>query len=59
MLQIHHEGPSWKNAPPEHCIFCKTPTRYWHKSTNNPVCCKCSKKYSEEDIPEEYIPEGG
>lgn len=25
-------------APPEHCIFCDRPTRYWNTQTNTPVC---------------------
>jgi len=30
----------------EHCVFCSTPTRFWHRETNNPVCQDCASKHS-------------
>jgi len=36
----------------ESCHFCRTPTRYWHNNTNNPVCQCCSKKHKVSELPD-------
>jgi len=35
----------------ERCVFCKTPTIYWHEATNNPVCLSCAPVKEVSDIP--------
>lgn len=34
----------------ENCRFCSTPTRYWHKETNTPVCQVCAEKFEVKDL---------
>lgn len=34
----------------EKCVFCKEPTRYWHKRTNSPVCPECATTHSHEEL---------
>jgi hypothetical protein len=35
----------------EQCFFCKTPTRFWHMGTNNPVCPHCAETHSVSELP--------
>lgn len=34
----------------EDCVFCRSPTRYWHKATNKPVCLRCANIYKVGDL---------
>ena len=34
----------------EPCEFCKNPTVYWHKNTNNPVCPSCAKNHTVNEL---------
>lgn len=34
----------------ENCIFCENPTDTWHEDSNNPVCRKCAKIKTVEDL---------
>ena len=36
----------------EKCHFCKTPTRYWHENTNNPVCQHCAGRHKVAELPD-------
>lgn len=33
----------------ERCIECRTPTRFWHVASNNPVCPGCAQKLRPTD----------
>lgn len=35
----------------ENCHFCKTPTKYWHVRTNQPICKDCAKVRKVSEIP--------
>lgn len=35
----------------EHCVFCDSKTRYWHKASNNPVCPSCASTKNVSDLP--------
>lgn len=35
----------------EDCIFCEKPTRFWHASSNSPVCPCCAAKVDESHLP--------
>lgn len=34
----------------EQCLFCREPTRYWHKKSNEPVCKFCALYKTEKDV---------
>lgn len=36
----------------ERCHFCKTPTKFWHENTNNPVCPNCAKLHKVAELPD-------
>ncbi len=36
----------------ESCVFCWSPTRYWHLNTNNPVCLFCSRRHRVSELPD-------
>lgn len=36
----------------EVCFFCKRPTKYWHKDTNNPVCPECAERHQVKELPD-------
>lgn len=38
----------------EQCYFCKTPTRFWHKKTNNPVCKICADRHKVSELPNRF-----
>lgn len=35
----------------EKCTFCQAPTRFWHTSSNHPVCEPCAKTHKVGEIP--------
>lgn len=35
----------------EACFFCKSPSRFWHHNSNQPVCPACATKYIVADLP--------
>ncbi len=35
----------------EACVFCKAPTRYWAKKTNDPVCPNCATTHTPPELP--------
>lgn len=41
----------------EECVFCDTPSPYWHVQTNNCVCKSCSQLHDESELvaPEGYV----
>lgn len=34
----------------EDCVFCRIPTRYWNKKSNNPCCQSCAKTHKVSDF---------
>lgn len=34
----------------EVCVFCRNPTKFWHKRTNNPVCKSCAKDHKVSEL---------
>jgi len=51
MIKTELEPEDLRFIIPELCVFCKTPTRYWHLRTNQPVCRPCSKIEKVKNIP--------
>ena len=58
MIKISLEPKAIRDEFPsliEKCVFCSTPTRYWNKETNMPVCDECAKKKSIDDLKAKLI----
>lgn len=47
MIPVVKEPSAWvdRGYPLESCRFCRKPTLFWHKRTNNPVCPECAKNH--------------
>lgn len=50
MIPVQLESKEWAGQMLEDCIFCETPTAYWHKMTNMPVCQSCAENVDESDV---------
>ena len=35
----------------ERCVLCGTPTRTWHRASNQPVCGGCAESKNVSDLP--------
>ena len=35
----------------ERCVFCFAETKYWHVTSNTPVCTCCAGEHEESEIP--------
>jgi len=52
MIPIEKESPDmYANTHVyEHCYFCDEEIDTWHKNTNQPVCKKCSKTHTVNEL---------
>lgn len=50
MIPVQLESKEWAGQMLEDCIFCETPTAYWHMATNMPVCQSCAENVDESDV---------
>jgi hypothetical protein len=43
--EVHHEPDDLKFCPPENCVKCKQPTRYW-LDPHTPLCQNCALNFA-------------
>ena len=34
----------------EECVFCRKTTKFWHETSNTPVCPDCAATHTETDV---------